>query len=63
MQDILAWKKQIRNEMKERRQKMTSTEVEQLSGQVRQRLEELNPIQNAQYYGLLALIMKLIWYH
>ena len=30
MQDILAWKKQIRNEMKERRQKMTSTEVEQL---------------------------------
>ncbi|HAA08579.1 MAG: 5-formyltetrahydrofolate cyclo-ligase [Syntrophomonadaceae bacterium] len=47
MQDILAWKKQIRNEMKERRQKMTSTEVEQLSGQVRQRLEELNPIQNA----------------
>ena len=34
MQDILAWKKQIRNEMKERRQKMTST-VEQLSGQVK----------------------------
>jgi len=47
MQDILAWKKQIRNEMKERRQQLSPAEVEQLSQQIRQRIEELYPIQKA----------------
>jgi 5-formyltetrahydrofolate cyclo-ligase len=47
MQDILARKKQIRAEMKERRQNLPPAEAERFSRQVRQRLEELNPIQNA----------------
>jgi len=47
MQDILAWKKQIRKEMKERRQQLSPAQVEQLSRQVRQRVEELYPVQEA----------------
>lgn len=47
MEDILAWKKQIRNDMKEQRQRLSTAQVEKLSRQVRERVEELYPIREA----------------
>lgn len=47
MQDILAWKTQIRNEMTERRRQLSPAQAEQFSQQVRQRIEELQPIREA----------------
>lgn len=48
MQDILAWKKEIRQDMVFRRKALTVEEVQQLSGQIALKVEELHPVKDAQ---------------
>ena len=56
VQEILARKKQLRTEMKHRRDQMAAAEVQHCSQQIRQRVEELNPMQEAQNIMAFASI-------
>ena len=56
MQEILTRKKQLRTEMKDRRGQMAAAEVKHFSQQIRQRVEELNPIQEAHHIMAFASI-------
>ncbi len=56
VQDILTGKKQLRTEMKDRRGQMAVAEAQDCSQRIRQRVEELNPMQEAQNIMAFASI-------